>query len=187
MGLLIIGFVMLVVGLFGVDFYMNEGVVEYLTFESVFAVALLGGLVLAIASIYAYKANSNFGTCTFGWVAFSLFILAAAGGAFGGLFDIGFDPAGAWTIWIIITIFYFVFVIWAFLAGAPKLLVAVLAVAALVFLFLGLAMNNGPVAEDMKNMLLAMGIFGIIDFVLATYLGLALTEEVSKLGKLKVF
>ena len=183
MGLLFIGFVTLVVGLFGIDLYANDAVTEWIS-GSLYAVALFGGLAIGLVAIFAYKANSNFGASTFGWVSLSLLLVAAFGGAFADLFSFSFS--NSWVLWIVVTIFYFVFAAWAFLAGTPKLLIAILIVTALVFLFLGLA-NNADTLDSMKTMFLLMGIFGVIDFILATYLGLALTEECARCGKLKVF
>ena len=114
----------------------------------------------------------------------SLLLVAAFGGAFAGLFNL--DLSDSWFLWIVIAIFYLVFTVWAFLAGTPKMLLGILVITALVFLFLGLALN-AETADSMKTMFLIMGIFGILDFLLATYLGLALTEECAKCGKFKVF
>lgn len=189
MGLLFIGFITLVIGLFGIDVY-SGGLPGALTSSDsyigagVFAVALLGGIALAIIALFAYKANSNFGASLFGWIAVSLLLVAAFGGAFAGLFNL--DLSVSWFLWIVIAIFYLVFTVWAFLAGTPKLLLGILVITALVFLFLGLALN-AETADSMKTMFLIMGIFGILDFLLATYLGLALTEECAKCGKFKVF
>jgi len=66
------------------------------------------------------------------------------------------------------------------------MLLAILVITAMVFLFLGLAIN-ADTTDSMKTMFLIMGIFGILDFLLATYLGLALTEECAKCGKFKIF
>lgn len=183
MGLLFIGFITLVVGLFGLD--MNNTSGTDMIGNGVFGVALLGGFALAVVAIYAYKAGSNFGASVFGWVSLSLLLVAALGGAFDATFDISLGAS--WVLWIVIAVFYFVFAIWSLLAGTPKLLLGVLVVTALVFLFLALALNPDNTADTERTMYLAMGIFGIIDFVLATYLGLALTEECAKCGKLKVF
>jgi hypothetical protein len=186
MGLLFIGFITLVIGLFAFDQYnaLNGSTADPMIAGGVFAVALLGGLAVALIAIFAYKANSNFGASLFGWIAVSLLLVAAFGGAFAGLFNL--DLSDSWFLWIVIAIFYLVFTVWAFLAGTPKLLLGILVITALVFLFLGLALN-AETADSMKTMSLIMGIFGILDFLLATYLGLALTEECAKCGKFKVF
>lgn len=185
MGLLFIGFITLVVGLFGIDQYnaLGGSTADPMIASGVFAVALIGGLALALIAFYAYKANSNFGASLFGWIALSLLFVAAFGGAFGGLFNFTLD---GWFLWVVIAIFYLIFAIWAFLAGTPKLLLAILVITAMVFLFLGLAIN-ADTTDSMKTMFLIMGIFGILDFLLATYLGLALTEECAKCGKFKIF
>jgi hypothetical protein len=194
MGLLFIGFITLVVGLFGIDVY-SGGLPGALTSSDsyigagVFAVALLGGIALAIIALFAYKANSNFGASLFGWIALSLLLVAGFGGAFAGLFTLNFGLLvyNSWILWVIIAVFYFVFTIWAYLAGSPKLLLGILVITALVFLFLGLGLNPNNTADTTETMFLIMGIFGILDFLLATYLGLALTEECAKCGKLKIF
>lgn len=183
MGLLFIGFITLVIGLFAFDQY-NGSTADPMIAGGVFAVALLGGLAVALIAIFAYKANSNFGASLFGWIAVSLLLVAAFGGAFTGLFNL--DLSDSWFLWIVIAIFYLVFTVWAFLAGTPKMLLGILVITALVFLFLGLALN-AETADSAKTMFLIMGIFGILDFLLATYLGLALTEECAKCGKFKVF
>jgi len=186
MGLLFIGFITLVVGLFGIDKYNELGgsTADPMIASGVFAVALFGGLALVLIAFYAYKAGSNFGASLFGWIALSLLFVAAYGGAFAGLFNL--DLSDSWFLWIVIAIFYLIFAIWAFLAGTPKMLLAILVITAMVFLFLGLALN-ADTADSMKTMFLIMGIFGILDFLLATYLGLALTEECAKCGKFKIF
>lgn len=181
MGLLFIGFITLVIGLYGIDAYRGTSADPLIGF-SVFAVALLGGIALAVIALFAYKANSNFGASLFGWIALSLLLLAAAGRAFEGIFF--FEMSGSWFLWIVIAIFYLIFTVWAFLADSPKMLLGVLVLTALVFLFLGLAMNAE--GDTVKTMSLLMGIFAILDFLLATYLGLALTEDCAKCGKLKV-
>lgn len=149
---------------------------------SVYAVALLGGLALAVVAIFAFKAKSNLGASLFGWASLTFLLFAATGNAFDGLFS--FSMSGSWILWVVIAIFYLIFAVWAYLAETPKLTLAVLVVTALVFLFFGLAMNPSNESSTMETMFLVMGIFAIIDFLLATYLGLALTEEGS--GKLKV-
>lgn len=186
MGLLFIGFITLVIGLFAFDKYnaLNGSTADPMIATGVFAVALLGGLAVALIAIFAYKANSNFGASLFGWIAVSLLLVAAFGGAFAGLFNLDLDKS--WFLWIVIAIFYLVFTVWAFLAGTPKMLLGILVITAMVFLFLGLAVNP-DIADSAKTMFLIMGIFGILDFLLATYLGLALTEECAKCGKFKVF
>ena len=185
MGLLFIGFITLVVGLFGIDQYnaLGGSTADPMIASGVFAVALFGGLALVLIAFYAYKAGSNFGASLFGWIALSLLFVAAFGGAFTGLFSFTLD---GWFLWVVIAIFYLIFAIWAFLAGTPKMLLAILVITAMVFLFLGLALN-ADTADSMKTMFLIMGIFGILDFLLATYLGLALTEECAKCGKFKIF
>lgn len=184
MGLLFIGFITLVVGLFGIEFYINAGSGDPVAWigGSLFGVAAIGAIALTGVAFYAYKANSAFGASVFGWVAFSLFLLAIFGGAFGDFITVAFGAN--WMIWVVVAIFYFIFAIWAFLAGTPKLLLGVLVLTALVFLFLGLAIN--ATGDSVKTMYLLLGIFAVIDFVLATYLGLALTEECAKCGKFKI-
>lgn len=182
MGLLFIGFITLVIGLFGIDAY--QGAADPMIGDGVFAVAFLGGIALAIIALFAYKANSNFGASLFGWIALSLLLLAAYGEAFGYMFflDVGYS----WMLWIAIAIFYLIFTVWAFLADLPKMLLGVLVLTALVFLFLGIAISTDIAGSDPGTMFLLVGIFAILDFLLATYLGLALTEDCAKCGKLKV-
>ncbi len=183
MGLLFIGFITLVIGLYGIDQYIGGSTAYPMIESGAFAVALFGGLALALIAVFAYKANSNFGASLFGWISLSLLLVAAKSGAFAPMFDFTID---GWFLWVVIAIFYLIFAIWAFLAGTPKLLLGILVITAMVFLFLGLAFNP-DIADSAKTMFLIMGIFGILDFLLATYLGLALTEECAKCGKLKIF
>ena len=171
MGLLFIGFILFVVGIFGID---NSGELNSMYIgKGVFAVALLGGLALTFVAVYAYKAGSNFGATVFGWVALSLFLVAAFGGAFNGIFN--FDLSTSWFLWIIIGIFYLIFTAWSLLAKAPKILAGVLFFVALVFVFLGLALYGDTTAKNAETYFLIVGICSLIGFILSTYLGFALT------------
>lgn len=169
MGLLFIGFILFVVGIFGIESGKLDSV--YIG-SGVFAVALLGGLALTFVAVYAYKAGSNFGATVFGWVALSLFLVAAYGGAFSGIFM--FDLNESWFLWIIVGIFYLIFTAWSLLAKAPKILAGVLFFVALVFVFLGLALN-GDMSDNADTYFLITGICSLIGFILSTYLGFALT------------
>lgn len=83
MGLLFIGFIMLVLGLFGIDSYrMLNGVFDPMVADSVFAVALFGGLALAVVAIFAFKAKSNLGASLFGWASLTFLLFAAYNNTF---------------------------------------------------------------------------------------------------------
>jgi len=171
MGLLFIGFILFVVGIFGID--MSNKIDTMYIGGGVFAVALFGAFALTFVAVYAYKAGSSFGATVFGWVAVSMFLLAALGGIFDNTFSI--DLSEAWFLWIIVGIFYLIFTAWSLLAKAPKLLAGVLFFVALVFMIFGLALYSGTTADNSETYFLIGGICSLIGFILSTYLGFALT------------
>ncbi len=160
-GLLLIGFILFVVGIFGLQ---TGGVLkDYITGDDLMMLCAIIGIMLVIVSFFAYKAGSLFGTGVFMWVAIALLTIKFA----------GID--GSWFLYVIIAIFFFVFTTWAFLAGSPKILVGVLACAGLAFLFLGIGLMSDLSGDTAKIMFDLTGVFALIGFVLATYLGFALT------------
>lgn len=163
-GLLFIGFVLFVVGIFGLQQGNVFGDVSFITGNDLIEMCYLFGFALTLIGIFAYRAGSLFGTGVFLWVAAALFAVSFIG-----------LETGSWFLYIIIAIFFAIFTIWALLAGSPKILVGVLAFATLTFLFLAISLKTLGDAGDAKMMLILTGVFSLLGFILATYLGFALT------------
>lgn len=115
---------------------------------------------IAAAALGAYKAGSNFGFIVFG--------LVAAGVYFAGAY------AGDLYINLTLGIIYLVALVWSFHLGNPKTLTIILLTTALIFIFGGLAVNDG--ATDSIFVLLK-GIAALANFVLTLYLAFALADE----------
>lgn len=166
MGLLLVGFILLVVGIFGINGYIGGTV--YVSTQAVVILGILTAVALLFASNYAYKAGSNFGMAVFLYISLALSTVALE---LTGVIDLG------WFVFVIEAIFFLIFMAWAYFTGSPILLSAVLFGAALVFLFLGLYLffvADGNI-DTAKIMCLVLGIFSTLTFLVSTYLGFALT------------
>lgn len=126
--------------------------------------AQLGGLLIvsslfiALAALYAYKADSNFG--------FTVFALVAAGVFYAGYYG------GDLTINLTLGIIYLVCLIWSARIGTPKTLTVILLTTALIFIFGGISVQTG---EEIWGLL--KGIAALANFVLTLYLAYALVDE----------
>ncbi len=123
---------------------------------------MLAAIFIVIASIAAYKANSNFGFTVFALVGLGVFFA----GAFGGDLYIN----------LTLGIMYLVALVWSVRAGTAKTLTCILLTTALIFIFGGLNANGSEIA------LLLKGIVALANFVLTLYLGYALVD-----GKVPVY
>lgn len=122
-------------------------------------ILMLGGALILIVSMLAFKADSNFGFIVFGLVGVGVFL-----SGFGGL---GFYGN------ITLVVVYLMALVWSFAAHTPKLLSFILITTALIFLFQGLGAFDSSV--EMYGTL--MGIAALANFVLAVYLAFALALD----------
>lgn len=124
----------------------------------------LGGLLqlcalfIALAALYAYKVNSNFGLTVFGLVAAGVFFAGRYGG------DL--------TINLSLGIIYLVCLVWSARIGNPKTLTIILLTTALIFIFGGINVQTG---EEIWALL--KGIAALANFVLTAYLAYALVDD----------
>ena len=121
---------------------------------------MLAAIFILIAALKAYKANSNFGFIVFGMVALGVFYAGWVGG------DLYIN--------ITLGIMYLIALLWSFRAKNLKTLTFILLTTALIFIFGGLAANDG--SADSIWMLLK-GIAALGNFVLTLYLAFALADE----------
>lgn len=121
---------------------------------------MLAAIFIFIAAMKAYKAGSNFGFIVFGMVALGVFYAGAVGG------DLYVN--------LTLGIMYLIALIWSFRAKNLKTLTTILLTTALIFIFGGLAVNDG--SADSIWMLLK-GIAALANFVLTLYLAFALADE----------
>ncbi|MDR0334546.1 MAG: hypothetical protein LBH69_01505 [Methanomassiliicoccaceae archaeon] len=153
----------LVFGLLGIEFYQGldwgMGIVAA-------PLAAIIGVVFVILTISALRFGNAFAASLFGFIAISLLIVPIA---------FGFS----FMAFVIMAIFYLVFMIIAFLIGAPKLLGILLLLVALLYLFVGLFINDG-LGDSVFGIL--FGIFGVLSFLVALYMAFALSTQ-----KLPVF
>ncbi len=120
---------------------------------------ILASIFIAIASMKAYKAGSNFGFAVFGLVALGVFYAGAVGG------DLYIN--------LTLGIMYLVCLVWSIRAGTAKTLTAILLTTALIFIFGGLYAND----TSCDIWLLLKGIVALLNFVLNLYLAFALADE----------
>ena len=123
---------------------------------------IVAAVFIVIASLAAYKANSNFGFTVFALVGLGVFFAGFAGG------DLYIN--------LTLGIMYLVALVWSIRAGTPKTLTCILLTTALIFIFGGLYANGTEIA------LLLKGIVALANFVLNLYLGFALVD-----GKIPVY
>lgn len=119
---------------------------------------MVGGFFILLASLYAYKAGSNFGFIVFGLVAM-------------GVFFVGWDGGELYTS-ITLGLIYLVCLVWSYRAKTLKTLTFILLTTALVFF------ANGCVVQTGDTWAWAfLGIAAILNFALNLYLAFALADE----------
>ena len=121
---------------------------------------ILASIFIVIAALKAYKANSNFGFIVFG--------LVGRGVCYAGL------VGGDLYINLTLGILYLIGLVWSLRAKTLKNLTLIMLTTALIFIFGGLAVNDG--SADSVWMLLK-GIAALANFVLTVYLAFALADE----------
>jgi hypothetical protein len=160
-GLFLVGFITLFFGLLGIDIFTDAGTaLKGVAASFIFVI----GIIMVVFALMASKAGNAFATALFAFVAVALF---------GVIFGIDGFPV----VFYAIAFFFVVFAIVAFLIGAPKLLAVLLFLVALLYFFVGLWVGYGdaPYAA-------AFGLFGILSFLVATYMAVGLGTQ-----KLPVF
>ena len=160
-GLFLIGFVMLVFGIAGIQLF-NSGWPDLLVaaFDFIIPVAF----IILIFAYMAGKAGNAFAVALFSFIAVSLF---------GAGYMLGTEVM----LFAIVAFFFIIYAIVALLIGAPKLLVILLFLVALLFLFLGFAFAIEKGAGDPSAYCLVFGFFGILAFLVATYMAVALATQ----------
>ena len=154
-GLFFVALVSLPLALAG---FLNFAGVENEIMSHVSKLLMVGGFFILLASLYAYKAGSNFGFIVFGLVAL-------------GVFYAGYD-GGDLYISLTLGIIYLVCLIWSYRAKTLKTLTCILLTTALVFF------ANGCVVETGADWSwLFLGIAAILNFALNLYLAYALADE----------
>lgn len=154
-GLFFVALVSLPLALAG---FLNFAGVENEIMDHVSKLLMVGGFFILLASLYAYKAGSNFGFIVFGLVAL-------------GVFYAGYD-GGDLYISLTLGIIYLVCLIWSYRAKTLKTLTCILLTTALVFF------ANGCVVETGADWSwLFLGIAAILNFALNLYLAYALADE----------
>ena len=160
-GLYLVGFITLFFGLLGVQMYNAD--FALMGVAQVFS--LLIGFVMLIFAYMAGKAGNGFAVALFAFIAVALFAVL-----------VGLNP-GTPIVFYAVVIFFLVFAIVGFIIGAPKLLSLLLLLVALLYLFVGFYVN-----EANEIFAIAFGLFGLLSFIIATYLAVALGTQ-----KLPVF
>lgn len=120
---------------------------------------MVGGFFVLLASLFAYRAGSNFGFIVFGLVAFGVFFAGYAGG------DLYIN--------IVLGIIYLLCLVWSVRAHTLKTLTLILLTTALVFFANGCCVNWPTESWP----LLFMGIAAILNFAFNIYLAYALADE----------
>ena len=121
---------------------------------------ILASFFIVIAALKAYKANSNFGFIVFGLVGLGVCYAGLVGG------DLYIN--------LTLGILYLIGLVWSLRAKTLKNLTLIMLTTALIFIFGGLAVNDG--SADSVWMLLK-GIAALANFVLTVYLAFALADE----------
>ncbi|MDO5861302.1 MAG: hypothetical protein Q4Q58_00610 [Thermoplasmata archaeon] len=136
-------------GYFGVDDITSTGISAFL---------FIGGIFILIASLYAYKAGSNFGFIVFGLVAMGVIFAGL------GLAD--------FYVCISLGIIYLVCLVWSIRAKTLKTLTLILLTTALVFFATGCSAQF-----DGDWTTLFSGVAALLNFLLTLYLAFALADE----------
>jgi len=161
-GLFLIGFITLVFGIIGIQLFGDGGIEgdAPLLAAAQFLIAPVSFVILIFAYM-AGKAGNAFAVALFAFIAVALF---------GASILFNNEPM----LFYITAFFFIIFAVVAFLIGAPKLLGLLLIFVALVFLFLGFAIAT---KGDSSVFCVAFGLFGILSFIIATYMAVGLATQ----------
>ena len=170
MGLFLVSFIMLVFGMIGIFTYGEADQAGGLAAMSIEIAGLLA-VIFVLLGIGAWYGGNKFLMVLFGFLAVFLAVYSVA--------DPSMGVDGLVMVFIIMTIFFIIFALWAFVLKAGMMLTVLLICAGLVFLFYALTLTS----TDAKTLFLLMGIFALIGFAVSVYLALADCME----GKLPTF
>ncbi|MDR3283295.1 MAG: hypothetical protein LBS92_06815 [Candidatus Methanoplasma sp.] len=123
---------------------------------------ILGGLLIILVGLYAFKADSNFGFTVFVLVGFAVLFTGYAIGT----------SSLAWEN-ITFGIVFILAIIWSLVAKTPKVLSLILVTTALIFLVVGLSV----LYPDFDKWYLVLGIVALFNFLFNIYLAFALALE----------
>ena len=127
----------------------------------------IGGLLILIVSLLAYRSDANFGFVVFGLVGFAVLFTGITGGG------------DAWSN-LTFGLMFILAIIWSILAKTPKNLTLILVTTALIFLVVGIITGWPDVLGD--NGTLVLGIVALFNFLFNIFMAYALATE-----KLPVF
>jgi len=179
-GYLLIGFVLLLVGIYGLQ---SAGVFGHTYKDLPLDFAVLGrvysivGLILVILTIFAYRIGKKTSTGAFAFfgVYYALYGLTIINKT---------DPTtvtnSMWFFYVAAAIFALIFAIYEIFNKTPKFLAVLFLVVALYAFFLGLTALYGAYGTNDANIhdvtALLYGIFALLGFIVAVYLGLAYAD-----------
>jgi succinate-acetate transporter protein len=127
---------------------------------------VIGGLLIILVGLYAFKADSNFGFTVFVLVGFAVF--------FTGVTAYGSQAATDANGWENITlgIVFILAIIWSLVAKTPKVLSLILVTTALIFLVVGLS-----ILSPNDSWPTILGVVALFNFLFNIYLAFALALE----------
>ena len=161
-GLILIGFITLLFGIVGVQIFNGSDYTVMFNSALYFLLPITG--IMLMFAYMAGKCGNAFATALFAFIAMVFF-------------GTGWLATGAMALdnslmFYIVTFFFVVFALIAALIGAPKLLVLLLVLVALLYAFFGLYFT--ALEEPYAG---AVGLFGILSFIVATYMAIGLATE----------
>ena len=170
--LFLVGFVTLLVGISGLLAYNAHSSVEAgVTFGTALggAAHVISGLaiVMLVLAYMAARCGNAFAVALFSYIAISFYLTAWSGAS----------GDGAQILFAIVGVFYAVFALVALLIKAPKLLVVLLVLVAIMYIFFGLFAQASAGTDTFKNMGLLYGVFALLSSIVATYMAIGLATE----------
>ena len=164
-GLLLIGFITLVLGIVGVQIFNGND--HTVMFDAALKFLIVLSLVMVMFAYMAGKCGNAFATALFAFIG-----IAFIGTVYLAKAATGTAPVDNSLMFYILGFFFVVFSMIAALIGAPKLLVLLLVLVAFIYFFFGLffATSEAPYAG-------AIGLFGILAFIISTYMAIGLATE----------
>ncbi|MDR2866459.1 MAG: hypothetical protein LBV13_03535 [Methanomassiliicoccaceae archaeon] len=166
-GLFLVGFITLFFGLLGINLYgdSTDSGLLLVAFDFIGVI----GILMVMFSYMAGKAGNAYATALFAFIAVALFGVSYGAGA-------GDNAA---IVFYALALFFVVFALVGAMIGAPKMLVILLLLVALLYLFVGFFFSG---SSNVDVWALMFGIFGLLSFLLATYMAVGLGTQ-----KLPVF
>jgi hypothetical protein len=165
-GLFLVGFITLFFGLLGIDLFQDADSTGLVGIAGSFIGVI--GIIMVVLAFMAGKSGNAFATALFAFVSVALF---------GVRYGVGDLVTTFPVVFYAIAFFFVIFAIVAFLVDAPRLIVILLFLVALLYFFVGLWFGYG---EEVYAA--TFGVFGILAFLTATYSAVGLGTQ-----KLPVF